>query len=341
MLFSIIVPVYNAEKTLENCLNSIKLQSFCDYELILVNDGSQDSSLDICKVYERLDSRIVVIDQENKGVSAARNRGLEIAKGKYIAFLDSDDSYHSNYLLKFKDMIDRYPECNNYWCSFIYKSSDQNFEKKVCSISRKEDISVVSRKDITLHHSKTMDAPLWNKVFKNEIIKKYNIRMDENLSLGEDMLFNYAYLDLSGEDIAVINSPLYNYSCNSDTSLNNVYRDNLREIYQHLHKNIFEYLKKWQIPEEQYALFYSSVFYACENVLRNTFRSECKLSTKEKYCYNNELLRSKLFIESMRKSKICLHLLYRMAYQSKNYRVVQFVDQLVEWKQKLKKERES
>ena len=143
------------------------------------------------------------------------------------------------------------------------------------------------------------------------------------------------------ENIAVINAPLYNYRCDSEESLNNKYRDNLREIYQQLHGSILEYLQNWEIPREQYALFYSSVFYAYENVLRNTFSTKCELSRKEKYRYNNKLLKSKPFIESMEKGKIRLHLLYRIAYRSKNYRIIECVNHLVKWKQNLKIEREN
>ena len=98
MFFSVIVPVYNAEKTLRRCLDSILRQTFSDYEVILVDDGSKDSSLDICKSYCAKDKRFSVLHQENSGVSKARNRGLDSAKGNYICFVDSDDTITSDYL---------------------------------------------------------------------------------------------------------------------------------------------------------------------------------------------------------------------------------------------------
>ena len=90
-MISIIVPVYNAEKWIDRCIKSLIKQTYDDIEIILVNDGSTDTSLSVCKKYADIDKRIVVIDKKNSGVSATRNIGIEIAKGEYIQFVDSDD----------------------------------------------------------------------------------------------------------------------------------------------------------------------------------------------------------------------------------------------------------
>ena len=95
---SVIIPVYNVEKYLPQCIDSILAQTFTDFELILVNDGSKDCSGNICDEYAQKDSRIVVIHKENGGASSARNRGLDIAKGEWISFIDSDDYVTPNYL---------------------------------------------------------------------------------------------------------------------------------------------------------------------------------------------------------------------------------------------------
>ncbi len=100
--FSIIVPVYNAEKTLQRCVDSILAQTFEDFELILINDGSKDQSGDICDEYAAKDSRVKTVHKTNGGVSSARNAGLRIAQGEYIAFIDSDDYIDNDYLLGFK-----------------------------------------------------------------------------------------------------------------------------------------------------------------------------------------------------------------------------------------------
>lgn len=96
-LISVIIPVYNAEKTLAKCIESVLRQDVTQFELILVDDGSKDSSGDICNRYAAKDSRVRVIHKENGGVSSARNRGLEVASGEWITFVDSDDSIGENF----------------------------------------------------------------------------------------------------------------------------------------------------------------------------------------------------------------------------------------------------
>lgn len=97
-LISIVIPVYNVENFLERCITSVLNQTFENIEIILVNDGSTDNSLRICQQYEKIDSRIFIINQENQGLSAARNSGINQARGKYICFIDSDDWIHEKYL---------------------------------------------------------------------------------------------------------------------------------------------------------------------------------------------------------------------------------------------------
>ncbi len=108
MEISIIVPVYNAENYLECCLNSILVQSYRDFELILIDDGSTDKSADICDLYARRDGRVRVFHQENKGVSEARDKGVSQARGNYIAFIDADDSVETDYLKTLYTDICRY-----------------------------------------------------------------------------------------------------------------------------------------------------------------------------------------------------------------------------------------
>lgn len=105
MFFSIIVPVYDVEKYLRECVDSILKQNFCDFELILVNDGSKDGSPQICDEYAKNDTRVTVLHQNNLGQSAARNNGVKISKGKYIIFLDSDDFIEKDNFLQ--DIYDK------------------------------------------------------------------------------------------------------------------------------------------------------------------------------------------------------------------------------------------
>lgn len=117
ILFSIIVPVYNAEKYIARCIESILVQSFKNYELILVNDGSKDRTKEILNRYQD-NPNCIVIYQENSGVSVARNRGIELAKGKYICFVDADDYVADNYFETLIPLLNMNPQLisfNNYY----------------------------------------------------------------------------------------------------------------------------------------------------------------------------------------------------------------------------------
>ena len=159
---SVIVPIYNSELYIEECINSIVNQSFKNLEIILINDGSTDSSLQICNELAVKDSRIIVLDQENRGQSAARNRGLDIANGDFITFVDSDDSisldlYERNINILNKDSkIDfiQFPYFQDYGMDYGYLK--KNKEKK---IEQKEDLyrNILTEKKISW--------VVWDKIF--------------------------------------------------------------------------------------------------------------------------------------------------------------------------------
>lgn len=114
MKFSVIIPVYNAEQTLERCLRSVQIQNFSDFEAIIVDDGSADQSAAIVRKYAETDHRFRYVYQKNQGVSAARNYGISKAVGEFIVFLDSDDQYKQDYLQQFNKLIAEYPECDHF-----------------------------------------------------------------------------------------------------------------------------------------------------------------------------------------------------------------------------------
>ena len=186
---SVIVPLYNAEKYLHNCVDSILSQTFTDFELLLINDGSKDSSGKICDEYATLDSRVRVFHKENGGVSSARNLGLDNAQGEWITFVDSDDEFVDNncltllYQPKF-DLI-----------NYGYECYDVNGKKTLTTsifhnefvLDRDKAISYVYSCDYYQFYSVA-------KLYCNSIIKKNNIRFDESLYYSEDRLFIIEYL---------------------------------------------------------------------------------------------------------------------------------------------------
>lgn len=190
-LLSVIVPVYNVEKYLSRCIDSILSQTFTDFELILVDDGSPDRCGEICDEYAKKDDRIIVIHQENKGVSAARNRGLCIAQGEYITFCDSDDFVYIAWLQNFIENISNvdlcvqsveFVDCEN---NHIFKRLS-NIEYKGIQGVRDFIISLI---DIGCY------GYSFTKLFKKSIIERYNLRFDIYSTFREDEQFLSSYLE--------------------------------------------------------------------------------------------------------------------------------------------------
>ena len=196
MKLSIIVPVYNGEKYLEECLTSIVDELSSDMELIIVNDGSNDSSLKICQKFT-YNTNVQIFTNDNHGVSYSRNFGIDKAKGDYVCFVDSDDILCKNWSKNVFDAI-----TNNSDFILFLSGIDNNMEKE----KMLEYIFKVDNK------FQWISTP-WSKLFKREILNKYNIRFKEDVINGEDMLFN-AEVVLSTNRISYIDSSIYNYRIN-------------------------------------------------------------------------------------------------------------------------------
>lgn len=319
---SVIVPVYNVENILNNCIDSILNQTYKDLELVLVDDGSPDNSGKICDMYAEKDNRITVIHKENGGVSSARNAGIELASGKYICFVDSDDFLECDYLKELINIKNNYPEYENIWCGFQTVSDyfKSNVKKVIADSS--QSLSLFSNTNIMSLHEKWLDSSPCNKLYNRRIIFENSITFPLDLSLGEDLLFNLDYIDCTNGKIIVINKPLYNYIRGSSKSLDHRFRDDLLSICRKTDSNIQRYLNKWNSPEEEWVLFNNAVFYKYERVLRNTFHPDNKISVFKKIKYNNQVLRSKEFREALSKRSCPVNSLLLTAYKSKRYELV-------------------
>ena len=184
MFFSVIVPVYNVEKYLHECVDSILRQTFSDFELILVDDGSKDTSGNICDEYAAKDQRVKVIHKENGGQSTARNLGVKLAKGEYAVFLDSDDMFADNHFLEdLKNKSEKNPDI----IVFRYCKYYEDGRTNECGISL-SDIDNSCKADL-LRELVRRDAffcSCWSKCTKMCILKDNNIEFDVALSC-EDM----------------------------------------------------------------------------------------------------------------------------------------------------------
>ena len=207
-LVSIIVPVYNAEKTLERCINSILNQEYRDFELILLDDGSTDTSGAICDACAERDDRIRVLHKENTGVSDTRNRGIAMAKGAYLQFADADDWIT--------------PEATRFFvqaaadngCDLVIADFYRVIGERVSQKGSIEEEGILQRTDFAV---KMMQKPadfyygvLWNKLYKRSIIKKHRLRMDNAVSWCEDFMFNLEYVR-HARTIYAMKIPVYYY----------------------------------------------------------------------------------------------------------------------------------
>lgn len=219
---SIIVPIYNMENYLEKCIESIIEQSYKNIEIILINDGSTDKSEVICKKYKVKDNRIKVISSENKGVSSARNLGIEASTGKYISFIDPDDTVDKKYIEEMVICIKNYC-CDVVFClsKVIYLEQDKIYDVK---INNEKSLSNNFYKDFyfIIEH---FQAP-WGKLYKSKFIKKYNIKFPIDFITAEDQIFNQEYLKYV-KKYGFINKNLYNYYIRKNNSASK----NLSEKY--------------------------------------------------------------------------------------------------------------
>lgn len=205
-LVSIIVPVYNAKDSLSQCIESILCQSFTNFELILIDDGSTDESKNICDNYALKDTRIVTFHKLNGGVSSARNKGLDLAQGVFITFIDSDDYVCESFIESLLVSED---------ADFIiggYISIEAKGEKAPFSFGFNYLVDALSigsflQKNLS---SFILRVP-WAKLFKRKMIEKFNIRFDEHLYFGEDTIFIQTYL-LHVESIICVKDTYYMYN---------------------------------------------------------------------------------------------------------------------------------
>lgn len=185
---SIITPVYNTEPYLAECIESILDQTFTDFELLLIDDGSQDHSWEICEHYAKTDSRIRIFRQANSGVSATRNKGLAEACGRRITFIDSDDRIGRNWLQSFHDNMEE--------SDFVvqgYTRWEKEKKERICPHPRKSDQIT----ELLVILEKMQGTPIrlvWNKLFDIRLIREHNLRFNEKVPYGEDFLFTLQYV---------------------------------------------------------------------------------------------------------------------------------------------------
>ncbi len=218
---SIIVPMYNSESTIGKCIESILQQTLSELEVILVNDGSTDNTLDICKKYSKRDSRIVVVSQENKGLISARKRGVEISSADLIGFVDSDDWIE-------KDMYENlYEIYNNYHVDVVSSGIFRDYIEEQYTNEVLDNFEQGYYENINktvypymLWNKKINDFGIYctlvNKLFKREILKTVYDNIDERVFYGEDCLTFFSYM-MRCKKVYILNKSYYHYVINHNS----------------------------------------------------------------------------------------------------------------------------
>lgn len=211
-IISIIVPVYNTERFLADCINSILIQTYKDFELILIDDGSSDSSPKICDTFALKDDRIKVFHIKNGGVSRARNVGISVATGKYLMFCDSDDLV------------------NEHWCEYLLHYITDNPNKLVISewerFQGNEGVPIVINRELNTENMSfyeifklRVSGSVCNKIFRSDIVKENGLLFNKEIPVGEDAIFVSEYYSLLVGGCLYIKIPLYFYRQYDDSSI--------------------------------------------------------------------------------------------------------------------------
>lgn len=272
---SVIVPVYNVEKYLENCLNSIINQTYKNLEIILVNDGSLDNSGTICDDYAKRDSRIKVIHQKNCGVSAAKNNGLKEATGELISFIDSDDTIEPNfYEILYNSLIKTNSDIALVGYKVVNEKGKLILDSILKSGLKKDEMVIFEGDDIIkeLMLQKTINNFGWCKLFKKDVLCNFK----EGVTY-EDIVFSVKVM-MNAKKVVYTNTSVYNYLKRAKSITATISLENLNDFgiaimgRYNLVKDKFNHLMPYNI----YALFQSTIAISTKYIICDTKYDEIK-----------------------------------------------------------------
>ncbi|MCM1500956.1 MAG: glycosyltransferase family 2 protein [Clostridium sp.] len=317
---SVIVPIYNSAATLRTCLDSILCQSFQEYEIILVDDGSEDGSFQVCQQYAKQDSRIRIFKKENGGVSSARNFGIEKAQGDYLFFLDSDDYIPPQYLYSMVSAMSNKKGREEPVSTFCFFTADDDIEDEKLECLGRDRLGY---NDALKLYCEGLLNPPWNKLFDRKIVMDYKIRFPESISLGEDLLFNIAYIQTKEIDEYIVLRGLnYFYRKQNRNSLTQKFHPDYFETQNTLYKCLRELAydirassQDMELLEEQYGNFLFGT-------LKYNMRKDNPKGFFQKISDNNHIMRMEAFRSWIRKHQCQYKAFVAKVYLSGNYFLV-------------------
>lgn len=260
---SVIIPVYNASPFLDMFVNSLINQTIKDVEFIFINDGSLDNSFEIIEEYSKKDNRIKLYNQKNNGVSSARNKGISVSKGEYLAFLDPDDYIEFDMLEKMYNLARKY-DYDVVICNYIEHNLNENIEKKkdIFSLNKRKENNIIKevRKELITTQSY---GYVWNRIYKKSILKDNNINFCENISMREDLMFSLKIFRYA-KSVGYMDNYFYHYFIRKNSAISKIHYnlyDMTNEIYQETLKCISEWVKNDNKYIESINFLYSSMFF--------------------------------------------------------------------------------
>ena len=325
-MITIIVPVYNAENNLKKCLESIINQTYRELEIILIDDGSKDRSAAICREYERMDPRISFYQQKNQGVSYTRNKGIRLAKGNYIQFVDSDDYLE---LFMCERMVNTIENDNSDMviCGFYEYSSEILKDIRLPDIEGRVMLSSLKMLYPNVFEKFLLNAP-WNKLYRKEKITE---EFQKDVSLGEDLIFNLHNISQNMQTISFIKAPLYHYIVH-EGGLNTKYRSDSIVCAERIYEESIKFSRQYELgkmaEEDISRIFIEFLFYGLSDLFRLSGYNKNELKkTVRNWIYNANVQRAVIFTKFSRidkkiallcvKYKMCASLSFIFSLKSK------------------------
>ena len=309
VLITVVLPIYNVEKYLPKCIDSILEQSYKNLEILLINDGSTDNCEEICKQRARLDSRIKIIKQENQGLSEARNTGIKNATGDYICFVDSDDYIHKDFVkLLFEDIVKNNSDISV--CDFWYVNENgDKWTKREKKASIYTNIEAI--KDILIGRKET-EVMTWNKLYKLSLFKDNKIFFPKG-KLHEDKFTTYK-LYYYASKVSLISEKLYYYLQRENSIMGSKFNIRRLDAIEAVNETI-AFCKKNDIKMENELEAYEAMtkIYIIDNMIRANFdRKEINKLIKEVKVKKNNYKKNNYIGRKMKLGIFILNENYRM-----------------------------
>ena len=288
--FSIIIPVYNAEHYLPHCMESLLNQSYHDFEIVLINDGSTDQSGLLCDEYANNDKRVKVFHTSNQGAGQARNVGLNYATGEYVLFVDSDDWLELEALAIYVKSIQSYDwliGCSHN-CYFKGDSMESMKVDYYYPANQYDSRQAIREMYVDIAVNGVSHAP-HNKVYKREIIEKYQLRFP-NRPKYEDLAFNNAYVDKINS-LVIINDHTYNYRVSNLEGVAQKLPANMFDIFTDVNNELIQLLKNWKVWNERSEhLLQSKYITDVASCINNTYNPNLTYTFESRYTYIKAIL---------------------------------------------------